>query len=129
MVQAVQSASHNLRGPETRSLQPGEAVTVALVWLVEETPTASYHVFLHLLDPEGRLEAQSDGVPADWTRPTTGWVPEEYITDMHTLTLPRGAPADEYTLSAGLYVPKGERLAAPDGSDAILLMTFLVEGQ
>ena len=33
------------------------------------------------------------------------------------------------TLSAGLYIPGGERLTAPDGTDAILLTTTQVEAQ
>ena len=73
--------------------------------------------------------AQSDGIPANWTRPTTGWLPGEYITDAHTLTIPPDAPAGDYILYAGLYVPDGERVTTPDGSDAILLTTIQVEVQ
>ena len=73
--------------------------------------------------------AQSDGIPANWTRPTTGWLPGEYVTDARVLTLPADAPAGEYSLFAGLYVPGGERLTAPDGSDAIPLTTITVEAQ
>jgi hypothetical protein len=40
------------------------------------------------------------------------------------LTIPPDAPAGEYTLSAGLYIPGGERLAAPDGTDAVTLTTI-----
>jgi len=108
---------------------PNRPITVTLVWCAEETPSASYHVFLHLLDAEGKLVAQSDGVPANWTRPTTGWLPGEYITDTRVLTIPLNTPAGDYTLYAGLYVPGGERLTAPDGSDVVLLTTITVESQ
>jgi hypothetical protein len=113
----------------TAIAQPEDALTATLIWRAEETPTTSYRVFVHLLDSAGRLIAQSDAVPADWTRPTTGWLPGEYIADTHTLTIPPGTPAGEHTLSAGLYVPGGERLTTPDGSDAIPLTTLSVEGQ
>ena len=102
-------------------------LTVTLVWRAEATAADSYHVFLHLLDPEGKLTAQSDGVPVNWTRPTTGWLPGEYITDMHILTIPPDAPAGDYTLSTGLYVPGGERLSTPDGTGATPLTTITVE--
>jgi hypothetical protein len=110
---------------EPSNLESGTPLTVTLIWRAESTPSTSYHVFLHLIGPDGQLVAQSDGIPAEWTRPTTGWLPGEYITDVHTLPLPE-APIGEYTLLAGLYVPGGERLATPDGSDTILLTTFMI---
>ncbi len=109
--------------------RPGETLTVTLVWRAEAETHTSYHVFLHLIGPGGALVAQSDGVPANWSRPTTGWLPGEYVTDTRVLTLPAGAPAGDYTLSAGLYVPGGERLTTPDGSDAIHLTTITVQAQ
>jgi hypothetical protein len=110
-------------------VQPGSTLTVTLVWRAEETPATSYRVFLHLLDSEGRLVAQSDGVPADWTRPTTGWLPGEIITDPRTLTIPPDAPPGAYTLQAGLYVPGGARLTAGGGSDAVRLATLTLDGR
>ena len=102
---------------------------ITLVWRAEAETHISYHVFLHLIGPDGALVAQSDGIPANWTRPTTGWLPGEYITDTHMLTIPPNTPAGDYALYAGLYVPGGERLTAPDGSDAVLLTTIAVESQ
>ena len=110
-------------------MSPGHPLTITLVWRAEAETHTSYHVFLHLLGPDGALVAQSDGIPANWTRPTTGWLPGEYVTDARVLTLPADAPAGEYSLFAGLYVPGGERLTAPDGSDAIPLTTITVEAQ
>ncbi len=85
------------------------------VWRAEAGMAVSYRVFLHALDASGQLVGQSDGVPAGWTRPTTGWLPGEYVTDPRTLNLPPGA----YTLFAGMYDPaSGDRLAPaayPDG--------------
>jgi hypothetical protein len=63
----------------------------------------SYRVFVHLLDVDGNLVTQSDAVPDYWLRPTTGWVPGEYIRDRHALTIPPGAPAPPYTLRLGWY--------------------------
>jgi len=113
--------------PETSNLKPGDSLTITLVWRAEDTPSTSYHVFLHLLGPNGVLAAQSDGVPANWIRPTTGWLPGETITDVRVLTIPGDAPAGDYTLSAGLYVPGGERLTAPDGTDAVQVITITLQ--
>jgi hypothetical protein len=116
-------------GPATTNLQPKTQFTVTLVWRAEKTPTTSYRVFLHLLDAEGNLVAQSDGVPAGWARPTTGWLPGEVVTDTHTITIPSEAAPGEYTLQAGMYVPGDARLTTDAGSDAIRLVTLTLDGQ
>lgn len=100
-------------------VRAGTPLTVTLVWRAEETPARSYRVFVHLLDGGGGLVAQSDGVPAGWTRPTTGWLPGEYVVDAHVLTPPADAPAGAYALSAGLYLHGGARLTTPQGRDAV----------
>lgn len=102
-------------------LRPAAPLTVTLVWRAETTASASYHVFLHLLGPDGRIVAQSDGIPANWTRPTTGWLPGEYIVDPRVLTLPPDALSGTYTLQTGLYLPGDGRLITPDGLDVIRL--------
>ena len=85
--------------------------SVPLVWRAEaETPT-DYRVFVHLVDATGAIVAQSDAAPAGWTRPTTGWLPGEYVPDTHTLTLPSVLPDGPLTLRVGLYDPDtGARL-------------------
>jgi hypothetical protein len=97
--------------------EEGEELVVELVWRGERPMTESYHVFLHLLGTDGSLIAQSDGVPAG-DRPTMGWLPGEYITDVRRLPLP---PDNDYSVQVGLYVPNGERLQTADNQDAILL--------
>jgi len=103
-------------------VRAGEVLTVTLVWRAEAEMGRSYHVFLHLRGPGGEMVAQSDGVPAGWTRPTTGWLPGEVVVDERVLALPAALPGGVYTLSAGLYDPdSGQRLTAPDGTDALPL--------
>jgi hypothetical protein len=104
---------------------------VTLVWRAETETYTSYHVFLHLLDSDGDVVAQSDGVPAGWTRPTTGWLAGEYITDVHTLALPTDpSHSASYSLLTGLYNPvTGERLTTTSGVDAIHVAAILVEGE
>ncbi|MCC6601642.1 MAG: hypothetical protein IT327_00440 [Anaerolineae bacterium] len=99
----------------------GQTVNLTLVWQGVTEMSESYRVFVHLLAEDGRLVAQSDGLPASWTRPTTGWLPGEFITDRHSLTLPNELPPGRYHLVTGLYLPNASRLQQPDGTDAIFL--------
>ncbi len=93
---------------------PGE---IELVWSTTRNIGESLRLFVHALDAAGRIVAQWDGVPADWTRPTTGWLPGEYITTTHSFQLPRA----ERRLSLGWYAPSsGERVALAD-ADALTL--------
>jgi len=115
--------------PAPGQLQAGDRVSATLVWRAESTPSLSYRVFLHLLDEEGGLIEQSDGVPAQWRRPTTGWLPGEYIVDPHSLAIPADAPPGTYTLVAGMYRPDEGRLITTEGSDSILLSRIEIDGQ
>jgi 4-amino-4-deoxy-L-arabinose transferase-like glycosyltransferase len=98
------------------TIQPGETLGITLHWRALVEPQQNYKVFVHLLDPAGTLRAQADGVPVDWTLPTTCWVRGETIVDPYTLTFPPNAPPGDYTLALGFYreateerLPVGER--------------------
>ncbi len=113
--------------PETGNLEPGTPLTVTLVWRAEAEMDVSYLVFLHLLGPGGGLAAQSDGEPADWTRPTTGWLPGEVILDERVLMIPIGTEPGECELSAGLYTLESGRLTTSRGTDSVLLTTIILD--
>jgi hypothetical protein len=82
-----------------------------LIWQADALLDTSYHVFVHLVDETGHIVAQSDSEPADWTRPTTGWLPNEYIVDEHQLPLPDELSSGPFSLHVGLYdVETGQRL-------------------
>jgi hypothetical protein len=100
----------------------GAALPLMLHWQAVEPLTADYHVFIHMLDRQDQLVAQSDGQPAQWARPTTTWQVGETITDPHGLWIPPDTAPGEYHLHVGLYQPAtGARLHLPDGSDALEL--------
>jgi hypothetical protein len=96
---------------------PGsEAITLSLVWRGLAEMPVSYRVFIHLVDAEGQIVAQSDAEPAGWRRPTTGWAAGEYVLDRHTIQLPEGLLLDEVSLRIGLYeAQSGDRLATGGG--------------
>ncbi len=94
----------------SQALRPGESFTVILIWKGLTTPAASYSGFIHVGNSEGRVWAQSDGIPQNWSRPTTGWLPGEYILDVRTLTLPLDMATGEFNLYVGLAdTATGER--------------------
>src|SRR5258706_9250622 len=103
------------------TVKTGEGFKVVLTWKASVTPATAYTVFVHLLDSNGQIVAQSDSQPVDAYRPTITWLPNEYITDSHTLTFNRSysGPA---TLEVGLYDPvTNKRVTLSDGSDHVVL--------
>jgi hypothetical protein len=97
---------------QSSSLSPHSSLT--LVWRADAELPISYRVFVHLVDENSRIIAQSDGEPAEWARPTTGWAAGEYILDRHSLTLPDPLPDGPLTYRVGLYDPAtGRRLPTP----------------
>ncbi len=100
----------------------GQTLNVRLVWKASATPTPTYTVFVHLLDSNGQVIAQSDAQPAQNKRPTTSWLAGEYVTDPHTLTWNRQDYSGSATLEVGLYdQDTGERVKLEDGSDHVNL--------
>ncbi len=92
-----------------------------LIWSAADQIDKSYHVFVHLVDENGRIVAQADGQPANWTRSTTGWAPGEYIIDSHTLPVPQELSTDKLQLRVGLYDPVGGERVPVNGLDFALL--------
>ncbi len=91
----------------------GGMLQVTLYWQALEELDIPYTVFVHLLDPEGRVVTGYDGEPVLGTRPTTGWVPGEFIADTHDVSIPADLPPGEYVIEVGLYdggVPGKPRL-------------------
>ena len=93
------------------AVTPNTPINLTLIWQALTETDINYRVFVHLLDDNNNLIAQSDAIPDNWTRPTTGWVEREYIIDRHTLTIPNNAPLGDYTVIVGWYDPTtGTRL-------------------
>lgn len=109
----------------THAIRRPEDIHLTLVWQAGELPISeSYTVFAQLLDTEGRLIAQSDSIPAEGTRPTTGWRSGEYIIDRHSLSFNTQAQAGPAQLIVGFYVADTfARLETATGGDYIPLPT------
>ncbi len=85
--------------------------TMRLVWRTARPIERDLSIFVHVLDSDGNLLAQADGVPFDGLYPLPNWRPGQLIPDERSLTLPAEAAA----IAIGLYDPAtGQRLPAVD---------------
>ena len=111
---------------------PGETLCITLFWQSRQTVYPNLVVFVHLLDDQGNLVAQHDGVPDEGRRPTPFWQPGSVVADRHCILLSSDLLPGRYVLSVGMYdwpglqrtrVVKGETA----GSDHIPLEEIQVE--
>lgn len=85
------------------ALRPGQALDVildlqSLRWMGEDQS-----VFVHLLDPQGRLRAQYDDLAGGRQHPTSTWVSGEIVRQRFPIVVPADAPPGDYRLEAGFY--------------------------
>lgn len=114
------------------TLAPGESASLDLYWKLDsaaQLPTAR-KVFVHVTDtPEDQNRiAEHDGRPANWTLPTTCWLPGQVIRDTHPITVdPDARPGDYYVL-VGLYDEfTGERAFVHTAQEAVANAVTLPE--
>ncbi len=110
-------------GADAALLQAGTTISVTVQWQALRPLTRDYTVFLHLTDPNGRLQGQQDTMPLDNQLPTSRWRPGQIVADQYHATLKPGAPASaDYRAYLGLYLwQTGERLrTATDDKVAVL---------
>ena len=96
-------------------VRPGGMLHLTLYWQAEGWMRKSYTVFTHLLDGQEQIWGQTDSIPADGDRPTTGWLPGEVLVDTYDISVRPDAPRGLYVIEVGLYdVVTGERLPVRD---------------
>jgi hypothetical protein len=90
---------------------------LVLYWQTGQPLHRDYSIFIHLLDAQGNLLGQADGVPYAGLYPLSNWQPGQIIMDRRVLT---PLPPDRTALAMiaiGIYDPvTGERLAATDAA-------------
>lgn len=84
-------------------IRADEQLTITLFWRSEISVAKDYSVFIHLLDPNGRMLAQQDGPPQSGNAPTSWWQPGDLFSDPHVLEIPAGLSPGAYTLAWGVY--------------------------
>ncbi|MCD6285299.1 MAG: hypothetical protein J7M39_05230, partial [Anaerolineae bacterium] len=94
-----------LVGADLASLEPrlGDDLDITLYWRALGPAAADYTVFVHLVDPDNGILAQSDAWPDGGAAPTTTWSEGEVIVDRHVLRVPAAMPAGDYRLYVGMY--------------------------
>ncbi|HEU0169229.1 MAG TPA: hypothetical protein VFS62_15740 [Chloroflexota bacterium] len=86
---------------------------ISLQWTCLGSVNTDYTVFVHVLDPSGKVIGQHDSGPLDGHYPTSMWDAGETVSDSIALPIPSGAH-----LEIGLYEqPSGKRLTTQTGAD------------
>ena len=92
-------------------------LAVALFWSTRARLADTYKVFVHCLDENGQILAQSDSIPAKGAALTEHWLRGEIIKDEHLLDLPSSGHC---RLHVGLYSAEtGDRLPASSDRQAV----------
>jgi hypothetical protein len=95
---------------------------LTLTWRAESNVNKDYTVFVHWLDANNHILAQSDAQPRGGAYPTHAWGAGEIVTDTHRINLVPELRAQVTHITLGLYtVADGVRLPNTAGSDAISL--------
>ncbi len=87
----------------SEAVRPGQTLTLTLYWQAQTRMTEDYHVFVHLVGPDGKKAAQGDKAPLDGDWPTWAWEPGYPVRDNYAILLPTDLPSGRYGLQVGLY--------------------------
>jgi hypothetical protein len=88
---------------------------IDLYWQARAEMTEDYTVFVHVVDGEGHIVAQSDRYPRGGSYPTSYWREGETVSDRHHIRFPSDLPPGRYRVLAGMYLLETmQRLAAFD---------------
>jgi 4-amino-4-deoxy-L-arabinose transferase-like glycosyltransferase len=100
----------------TQTMRAGDTRRFTSVWRAESPLVYPRRIFVHLIDPQiQHVIAQHDGLDS----PTEYWQPGDYITQIHTLSIPADTPPGKYELWIGLYDPTtGKRMLQTDQRDS-----------
>lgn len=104
-------------------VSPGRVLTVLSTWQAGAPPYPPLKIFVHVVDADGALRAQHDGLDS----PAWSWQPGDVIVQAHPVPLPADLPPGDYALQVGLYHPV---TLAPyhtlDGQAGLVVSTLLV---
>jgi 4-amino-4-deoxy-L-arabinose transferase-like glycosyltransferase len=103
----------------TSQVQPGDILQLDLFWHTAAPLSDRYKVFVHVLDANGNIIAQTDREPGGGQQPTTNWEINEPVIDRYGVLIPEGTPPGLYTIEIGLYDFNGTRLPVSTGGDAV----------
>ncbi len=106
---------------------PGSTMNLDLYWTGLADMKASYTRFVHLLNQEGQLVAQQDGIPCGGQCPTSVWEAGQQVEEHVQLEVPAQAARGSYTLAVGFYEqPSLRRLKTNEGQDRVVLDSITI---
>jgi mannosyltransferase len=105
----------------TPHVQPGDILQLDLFWRTDAPLSERYKVFVHVLDQNGKIVAQTDREPGGGQNPTTNWRSDEQVVDRYGVLIPDGTPSGLYAIEIGLYDFNGTRLPVDTGGDALVV--------
>ncbi|MBN1120951.1 MAG: hypothetical protein JXJ17_07730, partial [Anaerolineae bacterium] len=95
----------------------GDWARIAYTWRTDSPVQDSFSVFTHIVDAEGNLVAQYDGIPGGGLYPLTVWQPGKPVVDRIAIRLPADLAPGDYAINVGIYSPEsGLRLQVTAGS-------------
>lgn len=100
------------------AVQPGDQIELALDWVVLQTPTRRWSLFVHAIDSAGTIAAQRDRYPGHGLLATERLQPGDAWSESVVIDVPDGVyTPDELTLHIGLYDrASGERMLSEGGA-------------
>jgi hypothetical protein len=99
----------------------GNVLILWLDWHALAAPGVDTKYFVHLLDANGIVVAQDDGVYSLYTKPSSKWKAGQYVSDQIQIPLWTLIPGD-YKISVGVTDPEtNQRLTALDSAGQVLL--------
>jgi hypothetical protein len=100
-------------------LEAGGELELITAWQVQERPGPPLAIFVHLLDPAGRIAGQFDGLGAN----LDGLYPGDAVLHVHRIAVSPEAQAGSHWVQVGIYNPETmTRIPLRDhGTDRLLL--------
>ncbi len=107
--------------PRTRFSQ-GDGLHLSLYYQPQQPLTDNLTSVVQLVDEAGQMRAQWEQIPANGSRPTTGWAPGEVVEVVYGLVLGESIPPGSYRLRVGWKeTPGGAISGLADGSEFYIL--------
>ncbi len=113
----------------TPLLAPGDILQLDLYWHADAVIADRYKVFVHVLDPNGKITAQTDREPGGGLVPTTIWQPNQTVVDRYGVLIPANTSVGNYSIEIGLYDFNNTRLKINAGIDALNVAAFVIASE
>lgn len=110
---------------QPKTVAPGQSFRIEFYWEALVPMKRDYEMFVHFIDPSGRLAFQQDHSPVGGAYPTSAWQTGEIICESYIVAVSEDIPEGSYRINLGIWDPKdGARFAvvgAAKPQDAIEL--------